>query len=631
MQIGEVIAGKYRIERKLGSGGFGDVWVATQLGLNREVALKTLNSFQDSLYQRFEREAQTLVRLDHPSCVQLFDYGTDAGRQYIVMPIVDGVSLDQWIRGNPAVEQRLRVIRQICSAIVAAHACGIVHRDLKPNNVLVTPTPDGPHAVVLDFGIAKLVNAPELDITKTGEVIGTPGYMSPEQLLANGETGPASDLYSLGAIMFEVFEEHPPFHGENMIQLAMQHLTQIAPPASDRTPAHLHPLIAALLAKAPEHRPPSANHVLQALNPRRPTPGNIEAPPQKEVRRTNYLWLAPLALFAIAIAGVAWSKKAPTEPPRRVSTQLREPTALLNTADEPQPGAAPDVGSPEPDAGRGLCPKPVPAHTDFDFWFRLPANYGEATLHPVLIILHDYGQQPGDVLGSRALGSLADDRGMLVIAPGDDPWHEVWTDREDEDRVEAAIDDTISEFCADPGRVFMLGVGNGGDVVYELGVRRAGITALATGGFRMDAHAKTHKGPYRPPYLFTNPTGDRSTPKSGGQPCPPGDDKMSLSRHEKTLTKQWKCSGERQKPRQGCTTLKCPTPLTICRQQGGRLWPEFTPEHTMSLANSFCGMRSATFDYLGQVFDFFDRHDPGPSETEDTPHDVERVAHPTTP
>ena len=194
-----------------------------------------------------------MTRLDHPHCVQLFDFGRrPSGHRFLVMPLIEGMPLNAWLRATPSVEQRLQVTFQLVGALATAHAAGIVHRDLKPSNVMIAHTADGPHAYVVDFGIARLSGAPELDITETGEVFGTPGYMSPEQLRGARGAGPRADLYALGVLMFEMFEGRPPFVADNALGLAMQHLTGV-PPAMvlPDVPKSVSTTVAQLLRKAP--------------------------------------------------------------------------------------------------------------------------------------------------------------------------------------------------------------------------------------------------------------------------------------------------------------------------------------------------------------------------------------------
>ncbi|MFL6231417.1 MAG: protein kinase domain-containing protein [Pyrinomonadaceae bacterium] len=270
--IGQVLDEKYRLDERLGEGGMGTVYRATHLLIDRPVALKVLHPRfveDDSAQQRFRREARAAGRLQHPNAVAVTDFGRTAdGYVYIVMELLEGGTLRELLAKEAplAVEHAVGLMSQIAAAVEAAHEGGVIHRDLKPGNIFVVQRKGLPPVVkVLDFGIAKLA-AESLDdsdarnLTQTGVMIGTPRYMSPEQ--CDGEhLTPASDVYSLGIICYEMLTGEVPFNGPTPLAVALQHSSK--PPRPPRElvasiPPELETLVLHALAKKPEERPADA-------------------------------------------------------------------------------------------------------------------------------------------------------------------------------------------------------------------------------------------------------------------------------------------------------------------------------------------------------------------------------------
>ena len=228
---GTLLAGRYRIERPVSRGGMGAVFRATQLGLDRAVAIKVLlptYSRDAGMQERFRREARSAASLSHPHIIQIYDYGISDYGPYIVMEFVRGESLRRILgRGPLALDRAVRLIEQVCSAVASAHRAGIIHRDLKPDNIMIEEEPGGPPtAKVLDFGIAKLraAEVDELSPTLTGaRVIGSPSYMSPEQALGLELDG-RSDIYALGVVLYEMLAGRPPFADASSVAVILQHV-----------------------------------------------------------------------------------------------------------------------------------------------------------------------------------------------------------------------------------------------------------------------------------------------------------------------------------------------------------------------------------------------------------------------
>jgi len=274
--IGTTIADKYRIDRLLGAGGMGAVYVATQLAVNRPVAVKVLRQIagvsETQLVERFKREALATSKLRHPNTVSVIDFGQTAhGMLYLVLELLQGVTLTRLIRGEgPLAPERVAAIgKQIAKSLAEAHALGIVHRDLKPDNVFVCDYHgDRDFTKVMDFGIARLLTT-DVSMTRTGMMIGTPRYMAPEQALAK-KVSPVADLYALGVILYEMLTGAPPFSADSSMGLALAHINEPPPPLL--LPGYPEPLAAAwrglvgsLLAKSPGERPQRADDVAQWL------------------------------------------------------------------------------------------------------------------------------------------------------------------------------------------------------------------------------------------------------------------------------------------------------------------------------------------------------------------------------
>ncbi len=268
--------GPYRLERLLGRGGMGEVYVGFDERLDRPVALKRFwlgRQEPAKVRKRFRREARAAARLHHPAIVQVFDWVETEDSDWIVMELVPGASLRALLRAGPLASQRAaRLAWDILSGLAAAHAAGLVHRDLKAENVMVTAgssTGRKEQAKILDFGLAKRFNlqAPETQVSAEGALIGTLTAMSPEQV-QGGEIGPRSDLFSLGSLLYEMVTGDIAFRGNTQIETIQRICTWQPPSASDANPAvseAFSGLIGRLLEKDPRYRPQSAEQTLLEL------------------------------------------------------------------------------------------------------------------------------------------------------------------------------------------------------------------------------------------------------------------------------------------------------------------------------------------------------------------------------
>ena len=264
---GALLHGRYRLEDRLAAGGMGAVYSAVDERLQRRVAVKLLRddlARDPTFVERFKREARSVAALAHPNIATVFDYGEEGGRHFIVMELADGRDLARVLRedGRFDPDRAVRVAEQICDALGHAHAAGVVHRDVKPANVIVG---EQDLVKVTDFGIARV--AGDATLTAAGSVLGSAHYLSPEQ--ANGATAtPASDIYAVGIVIYEMLTGAVPFTGDSPVSIALRHTTQDVP-----APSHLNPAVPAALddvvaratARSQEERWPSAAALAGAL------------------------------------------------------------------------------------------------------------------------------------------------------------------------------------------------------------------------------------------------------------------------------------------------------------------------------------------------------------------------------
>jgi len=278
--LGRMVSGRFRIIRKLGDGGMGEVYLAEQLPMGREVALKVLRQHladDPQAVERFQREAQAASQLTDQHTITVYDFGQDEdGTLFLAMEFLEGQPLDELLAGDRIDPARAaRILAQVCGSLEEAHGRGMVHRDLKPENIFLTVRGRDPDYVkVLDFGIAKVTQSPKGEkletITRAGAIFGTPQYMSPEQIRGE-ELDARSDVYALGVILYEMISGQLPFKAGTVMELLTQHLNA-APAPITGSPAHHGSAAAKLeaaalraLSKDPNARQPSARAFLEDI------------------------------------------------------------------------------------------------------------------------------------------------------------------------------------------------------------------------------------------------------------------------------------------------------------------------------------------------------------------------------
>ncbi|MGD0783895.1 MAG: serine/threonine-protein kinase, partial [Candidatus Aminicenantales bacterium] len=260
--------GDFRLLRRLGHGAMAEVYLAEQCSLRRQVAFKVLKSrlATDQTYvKRFQREAQAAAALVHANIVQIHEVGQIEGIYYIAEEYVQGLNLRQWIarNGSPDLRLALVIMRQVAAALAKAAQQGIVHRDIKPENIMLNRAGE---VKVADFGLARLLSE-GVDLTQVGVTMGTPLYMSPEQVEGR-PLDPRSDLYSFGVTCYQMLSGGPPFSGDTALSIALQHLKKQPDPLENHRPdlpPGLCRMILKMMAKAAENRYQSAQELLREL------------------------------------------------------------------------------------------------------------------------------------------------------------------------------------------------------------------------------------------------------------------------------------------------------------------------------------------------------------------------------
>ena len=342
-RVGLILDSKYKLIESLGEGGMGSIFRAQRLHIGDEVAVKLLHHDlvrEQKALERFRREARAAAMIRHPNVVSIHDFSdgsSDATQPYIVMELVRGVSLGDLLRreGRMRPERAVRLMRDVCTGVGVAHRQGLLHRDLKPDNVIVVPPShegDEETAKVVDFGLAKVRDvASSTALTNTGAVIGTLYYMSPEQC-SGEELDARADVYSLGAMFYEMLSGGPPFRSRNLAGLIAKHLHEPPPPFPQElaVPKALEAVYFRALAKNPNERQPDAialgrelQNALIAYQP--PT---VSAPssrhPWKWLIAAFGLFFALIVVIAAGFAikfGVDQFRKPPaTNPPQSVES-----------------------------------------------------------------------------------------------------------------------------------------------------------------------------------------------------------------------------------------------------------------------------------------------------------------------
>ncbi len=327
-------AGEFKIIRELGRGGMGRVYLAHEIALERRVALKVLPpslSEHQEIVQRFQREARTAGKLNHPNIVAVFQVSERAGLHFFTMPYVAGPSLRQILKQTPqlSVELCRRYLLEAADALAFAHGRGVVHRDIKPENMLLEGSRDG-RLLLTDFGIAKAIGT-ATTLTRPGDMMGTPFFMSPEQCEGAELVDGRSDQYSLGLVAYEMLAGRFPFSSDSLAGIVYKHLHEYPEPLESLRsdiPADLCAVIDRAIRKKPDERFPNMEAMMETLggSPGKPAARREAATPPKPRRNHRGRWLAAASVLALAIGlgGFAvWQQSTGSGEPRLAEIKVQ--------------------------------------------------------------------------------------------------------------------------------------------------------------------------------------------------------------------------------------------------------------------------------------------------------------------
>ncbi len=350
--LGKTFANRFRIERPLGEGGMGKVYLATQLSMGRQIALKTLHPqlvTERRHLRRFYREAQAASQLTSPHVVRVIDFGVDeaTGAPFIAMELLKGRELAELLDGKGALHPRraAKIAGQVAAALREAEREGIVHRDLKPENIFLTrPVDDDEFVKVMDFGIAKLISADSDSgasaLTAAGTTLGTPLYMAPEQIMGE-KVDMRADMYSLGCILHEMLTGHVPFEAEDSLGVMMRHLSVPPPelpatlPNGEPVPDALRIVHERLLRKNPDERPGSVvpvHKVLAAIERGEAVDADAVLEGRVQIRSSPVLQTMEVDLAALDETGVMQTPTAVPDPAWITDETMEASAAIVTDA-----------------------------------------------------------------------------------------------------------------------------------------------------------------------------------------------------------------------------------------------------------------------------------------------------------
>ena len=665
--IGNLFEGRYQIVDLLGEGGFARVFRAEDTKLQRVVALKVISpqggEYTAKAAKRFLREAAVLASLQDPHTITLFDFGESAdGLLYMAFEFVAGRDLSIVLeKGGPMDAHTCgRILDQVLSSLREAHNAGILHRDIKPANILVA---DYGGARLLDFGIAKARNQDHAQrLTETGRVVGTPRYMSPEQLFGE-ELTPASDIYSLGLVAFEMLLGRSPIEGSTHRQVMEQQLS----PLPWRIPPQLAPepmraVLERMLAREAPDRYQSADEAMRALrDAARAATYSAPADPRDEMETLRKIAPVPAphgelgvqtteatgesnnqagtntrgafllaGLVAVAAALVAFivTRDAPRPPVHAalrppLPAPTRPPKVVVERADTQaeDTGSQGDATNPlaaGPQRSRG-CSAPVPPIGELrrkekpgvDIQGAIDESYDHSTPQALVVLLNaQWGVTNAEMLRESGLPATGAEQGFLPVAFRKTPTS--WESTEaDLAAVERGLQWVTDEVCIDLSNIFIVGDGTGGAAATVLRCSDDfSPRAIATISYRARNPLRCPTDDERPiPMLMLAGRNNKMTPIAGGKSCLPFVASVpSLAEHIELWRELQRCSGETREVAlidgADCETWTCHGPLISCVHDGGRSWPGTEDDGVIP----GCSGGPPPFDPGAEVWKFFASH-----------------------
>lgn len=629
--LGDLFENRYRVDGVLGEGGFAVVYRATDTASSRTVALKVLRTHGDRYDHgtavRFAREVEIVAQLRNAHTVRVLDSGrSSTGVLFAVFELVPGRDLAEILTAHGALEPDLvvHIVRQILQSLREAHGKGLLHRDIKPENIRVfEDRGDLWFVKLLDFGIARPADSSHPSVTTTGELVGTPRYMSPEQII-EGRLTAASDVYSVGMVAIELLLGRDALQGNEWIdqldRLTTGHLFDI--PESANIDEELRTIVERMTARDASQRYRSAGEVLTALDRRDgrgPAPRPTAPRPRYIETRPALPWHKILVAVAFALLGLSASflwwvvrQRAPEEPAppdlQRAAKLLHNMPAAKPAPAKPREPEPPVVGAHEVTRGRAYMRDSI----DKEWLTYIPQGYDEHGSYPLLVLLHQSGETPEALLTATGFEAMADEHHFLIVAPEDKL---MWAWRlSDEDAIRTirhVVEEVSNRLAVDRTRVFLVGEGSGGKPAMLLACQ-PWVTAVATNSYRLATKKALCEPAVRKPIMVLSPTASGHEPLNGGKTCS-GEHKHALEDMERMWRKRNRCKGERhetfRKGASACYTWDCAAPFQSCVVDGGHPWPGASPR--LDLAH--CDGDPPDFPTSQQIWTFLAKAPPLPA------------------
>ena len=657
---GQWFQNRYELGKLLGKGGFAAVFRAVDHEVGREVAIKILmpdhNGYEPGLVNRFLREGRIVAGLQDPHNITMFDFGrTEEDLLFMVFEYVKGSDLSKLLmRTGPMPENEvIHILQQLLSALREAHGAGILHRDIKPANVFIhSYMEDNRRVKLLDFGIAKpTMNEGEVDEleeeTKSGMSPGTPRYMSPEQIYGD-ELTPASDIFSLGLVAYEMLSGRPAVQGRTTKETLLHQLSDkpILLPPFLRISPELRMLVDTMTRKRPTERYQSVQEVAQHLNAvaslsiSRPLSRPIvvqtdEGMSEQTKQKLSTIGLVVGVLVVLAALAVPGYKviKNIIDPPPPFVPGAPAPPGVMPAVDPvadlaPVADAGPrilDIGS-EPDEKKSGCGE-LPEQTgdakiSFDvgvitkrYAVSVPRDYDPDYKHPIVLVFHGNKYSPETAISQLGLGPVASTEKFIVAAPQvpTEPDDELiitpWSMKAHIALIEDVLDNIEASFCADRSRVFLAAHGIIGKSVFDLACLMP-VSGIATTSY-LRIHDKMHcKLPEPVPQIHLVGMGNKFTPVKGTGMCAnPVWRNIPLKLSEKEGFKVNECSGKEFSwhsfKHGSCITKACEAPYVSCRLDDSF---EFQETALMSVIAGHCETKMTQFDVAQTMWRFFKEH-----------------------